>query len=436
MKFYRLFRARRKHRSSTQKGNDNNVPIETLLSLTSSETPQTIVDHQETITDDSTLSTKGGSYTATFASSSTSCTIPKVHHELMSTSRSGTPIDPELDGAFYVDNGEDTDRFIFATKTAYPEIFEALSSLQCIGICRNHKNVMKALHTHPGGDVTPVVVKVEDLYSPRAASSFCKHSRHEAAIFSTLNDLRYSDTVGHAHIVQLYDHHIFAMLNKHVFIFEYCQYGTLFSLIFDYGAYITLQERMQWAVDLSEGLAYMHDMEVAHRDIKLENIGLCWSVEKKRIVAKILDLGYSFFYSPTAIELSPSGSIDHIAPELIDARSRGHHPIYADLWAYAVSIYCLFECEKPFPLSANNYLVPLSSSCSYYKPRVLASFKSFDRFLRSYFTHDASSRPSIRQTLDHSEFFRDFPRENFTNIELFATLDDRRRAVSNLDNSE
>ncbi len=416
MKFTRFFRLRRKSTSThvVELGDSN-------------------YGHASASVSSSTTSS------ASSSSATMTLTIPVVHAHLIPTSRSG-PLQEDSDDE---DSDFDfEDRFIPITSTMYlyPEIIKDLPHIECLGVCKSHPHVLKAQYRHPSssssssssssGITTPVVIKIEDLCSPRSDSgSVYKHSRHEAAIFNTLNSSKYSHIQGHAYIVQLYDHQIFDALNKHVFIYEYCQYGTLFTVMNGFGHLITPNERMQWALDISRGLAYMHEMDVAHRDIKLENIGLCWSVVEKRVIAKILDLGFSNFYQSSVYELQFSGSADHFAPEMLNPaqRRRGYHPVLADLWAYAVTLYCLFESTKPFPQSVNSLEHPHLTSCKYYKPQIMAGVPSFDHLMRSYFTEDFHSRPPIQHVLDTSEFFLSFPGEPIRDIELFSSLQQRKQ---------
>lgn len=413
MKFLGLLRLRRKHEN--RRASIAEVTV-------SSSSPTIIGDSNYTV-----ASSSASSSSASSSSSAITLTIPIVHEHLIPTSRSGPLVSDRDDDD---DRFDLEDRFVSVTPDmlVYPEIFKEFQNIECLGVCRSHPHVIKARYHHKSSSsTTPVVVKIEDIVSPRPDHTIRKHSRHEAAIFSTLNSSKYSYIPGHAYIVQLYDHHVFESINKHVFIFEYCQYGTLFTVMNGYGRFITPMERMQWALDISKGLAYMHEMDVAHRDIKLENIGLCWSVAERRVAAKIIDLGFSNFYSSTMYDLQFSGSVDHFAPEILRRGRGGYHPIHADLWAYAVTLYCLFEGRKPFPSHVNTLESPHLTSCSYYRPQIMAGVPSFERLLRCYFTESCDSRPSIQSVLNESQFFLEFPCEPVINIELFDMLERRYR---------
>ena len=431
MKFARLFKLRRKH----------GVTSTTTTSV--SDSPIILGESNYDPACESMSSSTSSS------SSNTTLTIPIVPQELIPTSRSGPVEDDDDDDYSDSENYDFENRFTAITldMIIYPEIFKDLPDIECLGICKSHPHVIKARYIHPSPSLskssssssnaitttsttttTPIVIKIVDLCSPRSTTSIYKQSHHEATILNTLNNSKYTHVIGHAYIIQLYDHQIFGAINKHVFIYEYCQYGTLFTLINGHGHLITPRERVLWGLDISKGLSYMHNMEVDYRDIKFGDFRLCWSVSERRIVAKIIDLGFSNFYLPTVYELQFSGSADHFAPEMLDIhqRRRGYHPVHADLWAYAVTLYCLFEGKKPFPSSVNTLDYPHLTSCEYYRPQIMAAIPSFNRLLRLYFTEDYQSRPSIQSILE-SEFFLEFPSEPIIDIELFIMLQNRQR---------
>lgn len=414
-------RANASSSTSTTFNDDADTPNTSVLrsplstSLSSSSATMTLSD-----------SRNDGALVGSSASSSTSGTVPMVPPMLASMSLSGSSLATDDLTDYSTDKYDERFVPISASRMhdVVPPVLINLPHIRCVGVCKGHDKVFKAQYLHANGMTTPVVLKVEELCSPRTDSSLRKHSRHEAAILSSLNHAAYEHIPGHAYIIRLYDHFTFETENRHVLMYEYCQYGSLFTVKHYYGRYITLQERMQWAADFTQGLAYMHDMEIAHRDFKLLNIALCWSVEQNRIVAKLIDFGFSGSYTSSMYESASCGSLDHIAPELLVRRP--HHPIHADLWAYAVTLYCLFENTFPFPAYFNNHLLPLEPSCAYFPPEVMKSVPSFNALLASYFVQDGAARPSIRKTYSDSQFFREFERRPLQCPDLFALIEQRR----------
>ena len=98
---------------------------------------------------------------------------------------------------------------------------------------------------------------------------------------------------------------------------------------------------------LISGIEYMHEMGIAHRDLKLENILLN---HKKDI--KIIDFGLSNSYDKNADELlhSSCGSPCYAAPEMI--KGIEYRGINTDIWSSGIILY-LMLCKR-FPFDDKN----------------------------------------------------------------------------------
>ncbi|KAI9218584.1 kinase-like domain-containing protein, partial [Blastocladiella britannica] len=87
-------------------------------------------------------------------------------------------------------------------------------------------------------------------------------------------------------------------------------------------------------------LAYMHDRNIVHRDLKLENILLVSRTRPYTI--KLSDFGMSMILpsADTRID-SRCGSEEYAAPELIMLTGSAFAPKPADMWAAGVILYAL-----------------------------------------------------------------------------------------------
>ncbi|KAG0206305.1 serine/threonine protein kinase [Mortierella sp. GBA30] len=87
------------------------------------------------------------------------------------------------------------------------------------------------------------------------------------------------------------------------------------------------------------GVAYLHGLGVAHRDLKLDNC-----VMNERGIVKIIDFGCSMVFQlpfETKIQMAKgvSGSDPYIAPELFT--SDHHDPRLADIWSMGIIFLCM-----------------------------------------------------------------------------------------------
>uniref|UniRef100_A0A673ALK5 IkappaB kinase n=1 Tax=Sphaeramia orbicularis TaxID=375764 RepID=A0A673ALK5_9TELE len=123
---------------------------------------------------------------------------------------------------------------------------------------------------------------------------------------------------------------------------EYCQGG-------DLRKYLTVLENccgiregsvMMLLRDISSALTYLHKMRIIHRDLKPENIVL--QQGEKRLIHKIIDLGYAKELDHSSLCVSFVGTLQYLAPELIE---RQRYTVSVDYWSFGTLV---FECITGF----------------------------------------------------------------------------------------
>ncbi|KZV89054.1 kinase-like protein, partial [Exidia glandulosa HHB12029] len=90
--------------------------------------------------------------------------------------------------------------------------------------------------------------------------------------------------------------------------------------------------------ELASAVAWMHSVNVVHRDIKLE------STYASTALVKLADFGLARFVDPAHPRLTTRcGSEAYAAPELLlsGSRYRGYDPRLTDAWALGVVLYAL-----------------------------------------------------------------------------------------------
>uniref|UniRef100_A0A8C4EIQ4 IkappaB kinase n=1 Tax=Dicentrarchus labrax TaxID=13489 RepID=A0A8C4EIQ4_DICLA len=92
--------------------------------------------------------------------------------------------------------------------------------------------------------------------------------------------------------------------------------------------------------DISSALTYLHKKRIIHRDLKPENIVM--QQGEKRLIHKIIDLGYAKELDQSSLCTSFVGTLQYLAPELIERRK---YTVTVDYWSFGTLV---FECITGF----------------------------------------------------------------------------------------
>ncbi|KAJ5493107.1 hypothetical protein N7539_001853 [Penicillium diatomitis] len=172
-----------------------------------------------------------------------------------------------------------------------------------------------------------------------------------------------------------------------------------------------------------DGLAYLHDMGILHRDLKADNIlldldGTC----------KISDFGISKktddIYGNDSSN-SMQGSVFWMAPEVIQSQGQGYSA-KVDIWSLGCVVLEMFAGRRPwskeeaigaiFKLGSLNQAPPIPDDVSMsISPAALA-------FMYDCFTVNSSERPTAGTLLTRHPFCEPDPSYNFLDTELYAKI--------------
>lgn len=113
-------------------------------------------------------------------------------------------------------------------------------------------------------------------------------------------------------------------------------------------ATMTEAKAMDWMRGVLQGLVYLHECGIAHRDVKLENAALTSDGQ-----VKLIDFGYASVWN--AVSKYTPGTEEYISPEQLSRPSKGL-PVNlckADVWAAGILLFTLLtaptnECDFPW----------------------------------------------------------------------------------------
>jgi serine/threonine protein kinase len=190
--------------------------------------------------------------------------------------------------------------------------------------------VFLAQHKQTGTKYAIKIIKTENIGSVYDIDCIFV----EAEILKSLN---------HQNIVKVYK--CLTMKNMEVvIIMEYLEGGDLFKYV---TGLTSLDERTarQLTRQIVRGILYCHNNNLTHRDLKLENILLVNSEEKK---IKIIDFGIAGAISNMKWEQLDVGSLSYMAPECFIAQKDYKFDGKIDIWAIGIILYAMLCGELPF----------------------------------------------------------------------------------------
>jgi serine/threonine protein kinase len=257
--------------------------------------------------------------------------------------------------------------------------FDELMLIESIGTGRVSTIYRAAWRCNPSasnsvagsGAVQMVALKVAMLNPSTGDTSHIDELRREADIAARLQHPNICDLVGVAA-----DSECFCLA------YEYCEGGSLLSLLSNHTRYY---EYLPIALDIAQGMAFLHKKSIIHRDLKPANI-LLTSDHR----AKIADFGMSI--NNYGQELTAeTGTYRYMAPEVIRHESYSSN---ADVYSFGICLWQLISREIPFAT-----MTPIQAAYAVAegrRPEIPPSTPlRLQEIIRSCWDQDSQRRPSF-----------------------------------------
>lgn len=166
----------------------------------------------------------------------------------------------------------------------------------------------------------------------------------------------------HTNIIKLFE----AIEGKRQFmlVMEYLSKGDLYSYLEKKGK-LSESEAKHFISQVLEGLKFCHKNQVAHRDIKLENLLL-----DEHNGLKIADFGLSNYMPDGEFMRTACGSPNYAAPEILSGI--GYCGSDVDVWSAGVVLYALVTACLPFDHESIPVLFAKIKSADFRLPQTLS----------------------------------------------------------------
>ncbi|CAD8145155.1 unnamed protein product [Paramecium pentaurelia] len=159
------------------------------------------------------------------------------------------------------------------------------------------------------------------------------------------NELYIMRQLNHSHIMQMYE--VYETQNSLYVALELLEGGSLYDLIKEKTLLSTTQIQ-QIMVGVLQGLQNMHQKDIMHRDLKLENI--LFKQQNKMDSVVIADFGLATKVNEPIYLYSRCGTPGFIAPEVINIKElKGHYSKVCDIYSLGLVFYLLLSGKQAFP---------------------------------------------------------------------------------------
>nr|XP_020671401.1 obscurin-like [Pogona vitticeps] len=205
--------------------------------------------------------------------------------------------------------------------------------------------------------------------------------------------------LSHDRITRLLDQ--FETRKTLILILELCSNEELLERLFKKNVVTEAQVKIS-IQQLLEGIAYLHDNQVLHLDIKPSNILMVYD---DRDDIKICDFGFAQKINPAEPQYSKYGSPEFVSPEIL---SQSPVSTASDIWPVGVISYLSLTCKSPFA-GENDRATLLNiqnGRISWDIPDFVHLSKEAKDFIRKLLQPSPQARPSAMECLSHTWFVR------------------------------
>ena len=159
--------------------------------------------------------------------------------------------------------------------------------------------------------------------------------------------------------------------------------------------YLSQKRAIKLMTQIIKGIIYLHDKNIYHRDIKLENI-----LVMKNDSIKIIDFGFAVKCNRDSYQKLFCGTPSYMAPELLNKEK--YIPYYSDIWSLGVLFYSMLYGRFPFERN-DKYL--LEDNDDFFDKITVIELKFYDEIkvddnIKYLFKKIFVAEPSERITLN------------------------------------
>ena len=245
------------------------------------------------------------------------------------------------------------------------------------------------------------------------------------------NEIHILENIDHPYIIKLYE--IKQTINNYFLIFDYCNGGDLNHCLEKYkkkNKKPFTQEIVQHLMNqIVNGLQYLHNSKILHRDIKSDNILVHFKSKEDlqnlnllNADIKIIDFGFARYLEDDSLAQSVLGSPLYMAPQILrklkklDNNNSFGYDQKADIWSLGTVCYEMLIGTPPFYAENYDDLLKGIQKGNYSIPNNLKLSKEAVSFLNGMIQYNPQSRLDINVLANHDFLVKDIKSFHFIDI--------------------
>jgi len=212
---------------------------------------------------------------------------------------------------------------------------------------------------------------------------------------SVYEEIKLMKSIKHKNIVKLID--VIETSTVLCIVMEYCENGELYDLIVDNFQNFALEDKKKIFKELVEAVKYLHEHNISHRDLKVENVLL----DKDNNV-KLADFNLATRFQPNELFTHRCGSEEYTAPEIVTRKA--YDPQKTDIWALGIILFAIVVGHLPFYHKDGERIQSMYhriAMVNYKFPPGVEVDKDAKNLIGSILKYTPQSRATLDQILEH-----------------------------------
>jgi len=156
---------------------------------------------------------------------------------------------------------------------------------------------------------------------------------------SIYEEIKLMKSINHKNIVKFID--VIETTTVLCIVMEYCENGELYDLIVNNFQNFAIEDKKKIFKELVEAVKYLHENNISHRDLKVENVLL----DKDNNV-KLADFNLATRFKQNELFTHRCGSEEYTSPEIVTRKA--YDPQKTDIWALGIILYAIVVGHLPF----------------------------------------------------------------------------------------